>query len=36
MFDSEYMLELEDLGRQVGADPSVWSTEMPPIYSFED
>jgi len=36
MFDREYMLALEEIGRQMGADPAVWSTEVPPIYAFED
>ena len=36
MFDKQYMLALEELGRQMGADPAVWSSEVPPIYSFED
>jgi hypothetical protein len=36
MFDREYMLALEELGRQMGADPAVWSTKVPAIYTFED
>lgn len=36
MFDREYMLALEELGRKMGADPSVWSSEVPKIYSFAD
>lgn len=34
MFDKEYMLALEELGRKMGADPSVWQTEVPMVYSF--
>jgi len=34
MFDQDYMVALEELGRRMGADPSVWSTEVPHIYSF--
>jgi hypothetical protein len=36
MFDKEYMLALEELGRQLGADPSSWNSEVPRIYSFEN
>ena len=36
MFDKEYMLALEELGRQMGADPAVWSTEVPLAFTFED
>jgi hypothetical protein len=32
MFDRDYMLALEDLGRKMGADPSSWRTEIPSIY----
>jgi hypothetical protein len=34
MFDREYMLALEELGRKMGADPSVWKTDVPRIYSL--
>jgi predicted acylesterase/phospholipase RssA len=36
MFDKEYMLKLEDLGRLMGADPSNWSDEIPSPYGLED
>jgi len=36
MFDQEYMLQLQELGRKMGADPTVWSTEVPQLYSLED
>jgi len=36
MFDKEYMLELEKLGRRMGADPSSWSDEIPSAYGIED
>jgi hypothetical protein len=36
MFDKEYMLQLEELGHKMGADPSSWSTEVPKLYTFED
>ena len=36
MFDKQYMLALEELGRQMGAERAVWSSEVPPGYSFED
>jgi hypothetical protein len=29
LFDKEYTLELEKLGRTMGADPSSWTTEIP-------
>ncbi|MGB5550779.1 MAG: hypothetical protein WBO74_09815, partial [Thermoanaerobaculia bacterium] len=35
MFDKEYMIKLEDMGREMGADPSVWRTEVPSAYSFD-
>jgi len=35
MFDKDYMLALEKLGRKMGADPSVWKTEVPLVYSFD-
>jgi hypothetical protein len=35
MFDQEYMLALEDLGRKMGADPSNWTTEVPSAYKVE-
>jgi len=36
MFDKDYMLALEDLGRKMGADPSIWKTDVPLVYSFEN
>jgi hypothetical protein len=36
MFDQQYMRALEALGRRMGADPSSWNSEVPPIYSLED
>ena len=36
MFDKEYMLQLEELGRQMGADPSSWLDEIPSAYGVED
>jgi len=35
MFDKEYMVALEELGKKMGADPSSWQTDVPPIYAFE-
>jgi len=35
MFDQEYMLALEELGRKMGADPSNWTTEVPSAYRVE-
>jgi len=35
MFDKEYMLALEDLGRRMGADPSSWRTEVPSAFRVE-
>lgn len=35
MFDKENMLQLEELGRNMGTDPSVWRTEVPSAYSFD-
>jgi predicted acylesterase/phospholipase RssA len=35
MFDREYMLQLEDLGRKMGADPSRWQAEIPSAYTVE-
>ena len=32
MFDKEYMLGLEELGRTMGADPSSWTKEIPSAY----
>jgi len=32
LFDKAYMLELEKLGRTMGADPSSWTTEIPSAY----
>lgn len=34
MFDKKNMLQLEELGRNMAADPSVWRTEVPDAYSF--
>ncbi len=34
MFDKKYMLLLEELGRNLGTDPSVWTTKVPSAYSF--
>jgi predicted acylesterase/phospholipase RssA len=34
MFDKDYMIQLEELGRNMGADPSSWRTELPFGYSF--
>jgi len=36
MFDEAHMRELEELGRKMGADPSVWKTEVPALYTFSD
>jgi hypothetical protein len=36
MFDKAYMVQLEELGRKMGADPSVWKTEGPALYTFSD
>ena len=35
MFDKKNMLQLEELGRNMGTDPSVWRTEVPSAYSFD-
>jgi hypothetical protein len=35
MFDQQYMLQLEDLGRKMGADPSSWTDEIPSAYRVE-
>ena len=35
MFDKEYMVKLQELGKKMGADPSSWKTEIPQIYTFE-
>jgi len=32
MFDKEYMLGLEELGRTMGANPESWTTEIPKAY----
>jgi len=32
MFDKDYMLGLEELGRTMGADPKSWTTEIPSAY----
>ena len=36
MFDKDYMVQMEELGRKMGADPSVWKSELPSAYSFDD
>ena len=36
MFDKEFMLQLEELGRKMGADPSSWRTEIPEIHWFSE
>jgi len=36
MFDREYMLQLQELGRRMGADTSVWLDEVPSAYAVED
>ena len=36
MFDKEYMLALEELGRRMGADPAVWRTDVPLAFTFEE
>ena len=36
MFDKEYMLQLEELGRRMGADPSSWLDEIPSAYGVEE
>lgn len=35
MFDADYMLQLEDLGRSMGADLSSWQAEVPSAYTVE-
>jgi predicted acylesterase/phospholipase RssA len=35
MFDREHMRALQELGRQMGADPSSWQTEIPDAYAVE-
>ena len=35
MFDQNYMLQLEELGRQMGADPSSWTDVVPSAYRVE-
>jgi predicted acylesterase/phospholipase RssA len=35
MFDQKYMLDLEALGRRMGADPSSWTDEIPSAYRLE-
>jgi predicted acylesterase/phospholipase RssA len=35
MFDQEYMVKLEELGRQMGADPATWQSQVPSAYSVE-
>ena len=34
MFNKEYMTELEELGRKMGADPSSWRTKVPSPYWY--
>jgi len=36
MFDRDYMVALEELGKKMGADPSSWNTHVPQIYTFEE
>jgi len=35
MFDQEWMIQLEDLGRKMGADPSSWTVKIPSAYQVE-
>ena len=35
MFDQEHMRALQELGREMGADPSSWQTEIPDAYVVE-
>ncbi len=35
MFDKEYMVQLEELGRKMGSDPSSWQSEVPSAYTVE-
>ena len=35
MFDREWMVALEELGREMGADPSSWKSEVPSIYALD-
>ena len=35
MFDQDYMIGLEELGRTMGADPSSWTKEIPSAF-WED
>jgi len=35
MFDQEWMIQLEDLGRKMGADPSSWTVVIPSAYQVE-
>jgi predicted acylesterase/phospholipase RssA len=35
MFDQEWMIELEDLGWRMGADPSSWTETIPSAYQVE-
>lgn len=36
MFDKEFMVQLEKLGRKMGADPSSWRTTIPEIHWFSE
>jgi hypothetical protein len=35
MFDQAYMLELQDLGRRMGSDPTSWTDDIPSAYRVE-
>jgi hypothetical protein len=32
MFDQNYMIQMEGLGRSMGADPSSWTGEIPSAF----
>jgi len=36
MFEKKYMLQLQELGRRMGADPSSWLKDIPSAYGAED
>jgi hypothetical protein len=36
MFDKEFMTQLEELGRKMGADPASWRSEVPEIHWFRE
>ena len=36
MFDKEFMTKLEELGREMGAEPSSWRTEIPETHWFRE